>query len=234
MSSGNAGVLFLFCVLRQFVKHQHLQLLLASGGQNMTESWCKEGEIISILCYRINYTRKAPWKRDKFLNTYEGRDLLLMVGYKSTSDWLGYTSIMRQVQCCILHLLLDILNVLCFGLFSWETSLLSLNLNVSGAALIDVQTSHWLWHQLHVEVYNSCGLSWCNLVKVVLVKHAQYRAFYLFKLSNNQLSNILHTTTIQSSICLEFLKKQVLNWVFLSIPPEKILLSLRSKRIKLR
>lgn len=130
MSSGNAGVLFLFCVLRQFVKHQHLQLLLASGGQNMTESWCKEGEIISILCYRINYTRKAPWKRDKFLNTYEGRDLLLMVGYKSTSDWLGYTSIMRQVQCCILHLLLDILNVLCFGLFSWETSLLSLNLKV--------------------------------------------------------------------------------------------------------
>lgn len=116
-SSGNVGVLFVFRVLRQFVKHQHLQLLLASDGQNMTESWCKEGEIISILCYRINYRRKAPWKRDNFLHTYKGRDLLLVVGYKSTSGWLWYTSIMRQVQCCILHLLLDILNVLWFGFF---------------------------------------------------------------------------------------------------------------------
>lgn len=152
MSSGNAGVLFLFRVLRQFVNHQHLQLLLASDGQNMTESWCKEGEIISILCYKISSRRKAPWKRDRFSNTYKGRDLLLMVGYKWTSDWLWCTSITRQVQCCILHLLLGILNGLSFGFFlENELTLFEFEgFNVSGAALIDIQASHWLWHQLHV------------------------------------------------------------------------------------
>jgi len=44
-----------------------------------------------ILCYEINSGRKAQWKKDKALNAYKGRDLLLMVTHKSTKDWLWYT-----------------------------------------------------------------------------------------------------------------------------------------------
>lgn len=54
-------VLLLFCILSQFVKHQHSQLLLASDGRNMT--MCQRADVSKGKLYlfsKINSRRKAP------------------------------------------------------------------------------------------------------------------------------------------------------------------------------
>lgn len=55
MSSGNVRVLLLFCILSQFIKHQHVQLSLASDGRNMT--MCQRADVSKGKLYLFSAIR---------------------------------------------------------------------------------------------------------------------------------------------------------------------------------